>query len=171
MISNKKIVGYTQGTYDLFHIGHLNLLENAKKQCDYLIVGVNSDSLVREYKNKIVNIHDEDRARIVSALKCVDEAHVVNTLDKMKALEDYNFDIIFIGSDWKGNARWEKTKAEMEAKGKKLVFLPHTDGISTTDLTKKVKENPVYVQISSDQKRKMKLASLLRTRLSWERKI
>ena len=134
------IIGYTQGTYDLFHIGHLNLLENAKKQCDYLIVGINSDALVREYKGKIVNIRDEDRARIVKALKCVDEVHIVDTLDKIESLKKYNYDIIFIGSDWKGNSRWEKTRRDIEALGKRLVFLPHTDGISTTDLTKKVKE-------------------------------
>lgn len=140
------IIGYTQGTYDLFHIGHLNLLENAKKQCDYLIVGVNSDDLVKDYKGKIVNIHDEDRARIVGSLKCVDEVHVVNTLDKIEALEKFHYDVIFIGSDWKGNPRWEKTKKDIESRGRKLVFLPHTDGISTTDITAQVKANPVYVR-------------------------
>lgn len=143
-------IGYTQGTYDLFHIGHLNLLENAKKQCDYLIVGINSDDLVKNYKGKIVNIHDEDRARIVNALKCVDEAHIVNSLDKLEMLNRFNFDVIFIGSDWKGNPRWEKTKNDIEKLGKNLVFLPHTDGISTTDLTKKVKENPVYIEDNND---------------------
>ncbi len=143
------IIGYTQGTYDLFHIGHLNLLENAKKQCDYLIVGINSDKLVLDYKGKIVNIHDEDRARIVRSLKCVNESHVVESLDKIEMLERFNYDVIFIGSDWKGNPRWEQTKKEIEARGKKLIFLPHTDGISTTDLTKRVKENPVYVKIDN----------------------
>lgn len=141
----KKIIGYTQGTFDLFHIGHLNLLENAKRQCDYLIVGVNSDGLVREYKGKVVNVSDKDRARIVGALKCVDEAHIVRTLDKLKALNEYDFDIIFIGSDWKGNKRWEQTRADLAERGKKVVFLPHTDGITTTELTDKIKANPVYL--------------------------
>ena len=164
------IVGYTQGTYDLFHVGHLNLLENAKKQCDYLIVGINSDELVKDYKGKIVNIHDEDRARIVRSLKCVDEVHVVNTLDKIEALERFNFDVIFIGSDWKGNPRWEQTKKDIESRGKKLIFLPHTDGISTTDLTARVKANPVYVKIESEEATQQKgiIAKLFKKApLSW----
>ena len=106
-------IGYTQGTYDLFHVGHLNLLENAKSCCDYLIVGINSDKLVKDYKNKTVTITDKDRARIVSALKVVDEVHVVNTLDKKEILKLYDFDIIFIGDDWKGNPRWKQTEKEM----------------------------------------------------------
>ncbi|MBR3232743.1 adenylyltransferase/cytidyltransferase family protein [Candidatus Saccharibacteria bacterium] len=165
------IIGYTQGTYDLFHIGHLNLLENAKKQCDKLIVGINSDNLVKEYKNKIVNIHDVDRARIVGALKCVDEVHVVDTLDKLEALRQFNFDVIFIGSDWKGNPRWEQTKKDLEAKGKKLIFLPHTDGISTTDITAQVKANPVYVGLAEEKPRKKLLRRLSRkASLSWSTK-
>ena len=129
---NKRRIGYTQGTYDLFHVGHLNLLENAKQQCDYLIVGINSDDLVKDYKNKIVNIHDEDRARIISALKVVDEVHVVDTLDKKEILKLYDFDVIFIGDDWKGNPRWKKTEMEMNELGKELIYLPHTNGVSTT---------------------------------------
>ena len=125
-------IGYTQGTYDLFHIGHLNLLENAKKYCDYLIVGINSDKLVKEYKNKNVTITAEDRSRIVGALKVVDEVHIVETLDKNEILKMYDFDIIFIGDDWKGNSRWEQTEKEMNKKGKELIYLPHTSGISTT---------------------------------------
>lgn len=125
-------VGYTQGTYDLFHVGHLNLLENAKKNCDYLIVGVNSDQLVKDYKNKDVVISDKNRARIISALKVVDEVHIVDTLDKKEILKKYDFDAIFIGDDWKGNSRWMQTENDMKALGKNVVFLPHTDGISTT---------------------------------------
>ena len=133
-------IGYTQGTYDLFHIGHLNLLENAKKYCDYLIVGINSDKLVKEYKNKIVSITDKDRARIVEALKVVDEVHVVHTLDKNEALKKYKFDVIFIGDDWKGNDRWKKTEIEMKSKNVDLIYLPHTDGISSTMILKKIQE-------------------------------
>lgn len=127
-------IGYTQGTYDLFHVGHLNLLENAKKQCDYLIVGINSDALVLEYKNKKVNIKDIDRAKIVQALKVVDEVHIVNTLDKIDALKKFSFNAIFIGDDWKGNQRWEETGKKLKECNVDLVFLPHTDGISTTNI-------------------------------------
>ena len=89
--SKKYKIGYTQGTYDLFHVGHLNLLENAKKQCEFLIVGINSDELVMNYKNKKVNITAQDRARIVRALKVVDEAYVVSTLDKEVAYSRFRF--------------------------------------------------------------------------------
>jgi glycerol-3-phosphate cytidylyltransferase len=125
-------IGYTQGTFDLFHMGHLNLLKNAKERCNYLIVGVNSNELVKAYKNKNPIINDIDRAKIVEAIKYVDEVHIVDTLDKISALDNYKFDAIFIGSDWTGNERWIKTEIELNKKGVKVEFLPHTDGISTT---------------------------------------
>lgn len=131
-------VGYTQGTYDLFHIGHLNLLENAKKKCKYLIVGINSDELVLMYKNKKVNITDVDRARIVGALKVVDEVHIVDTLDKNLMYSKFKFDAIFIGDDWKGNERWVNTEKQLDKFGVKVEYLPHTEGISTTILSKKI---------------------------------
>lgn len=135
-------IGYTQGTYDLFHIGHLNLLEHAKEQCEYLIVGVNSDELVMKYKGKKVNIPAQNRARIVNALKAVDETYVVSTLDKKIAYRKFKFDAIFIGDDWKGNPRWEETEKEMKELGAELVYLPHTDGISTTQLLKQIQNKP-----------------------------
>ena len=131
-------IGFTQGTYDLFHIGHLNLINNAKKYCDYLIVGVNSDELVKEYKNKETNIKENDRAKIVENLKAVDKVIITRSLDKMETYNKYKFDAIFIGDDWKGNPRWEKTKEDFKKIGVDVIFLPHTDGISTTELTKKI---------------------------------
>jgi len=88
-------IGYTQGTFDLFHVGHLNLLNNAKSQCEYLIVGVNSDELVMNYKNKKTNINENDRARIVEAIKGVDKVIITITLDKLKIHELIDFDAIF----------------------------------------------------------------------------
>lgn len=137
-INKQYKIGYTQGTYDLFHIGHLNLLENAKKMCNYLIVGINSDDLVLMYKNKKVNISQNDRARIVEALKVVDEVHIVDTLDKKIAHDKFNFDAIFIGDDWKGNERWKNTEEELSKIGVKVEYLPHTEGISTTILSNKI---------------------------------
>lgn len=131
-------IGYTQGTYDLFHIGHLNLLNHAKEQCDYLIVGINTDRLVKEYKNKQVIIHEEERARIVEAIKAVDEVILTDTLDKNEIAKKIKFDAIFIGDDWINNERWIKTKEEMKKIGIDVVFLPHTDGISTTEIRKKI---------------------------------
>lgn len=127
-------VGYTQGVYDMFHIGHLNLINNAKKYCDYLIVAVNSDALVESYKNKTPVINQEERRYIIENIKAVDQAVIADTLDKNVQLEKYNFDAIFIGDDWKGNPRWEKTKTELNKVGVDVVFLPHTDGICSTEL-------------------------------------
>lgn len=135
-------IGYTQGVYDMFHIGHLNLINNAKKYCDYLIVGVNADDLVQSYKNKTPVINENDRLKIVENLKSVDKAIIAHTLDKKISHDQLGFDVIFIGSDWKGNPRWEKTKKEMEDIGVDLIFLPHTDGICSTDL-RVVKDNKV----------------------------
>ena len=131
-------IGYTQGTYDLFHVGHLNLLNNAKKQCEYLIVGVNSDELVMQYKNKKTNINEMDRATIVNSIKGVDKVIITKTLDKSEIHKHVNFDAIFIGDDWKGNERWEKTEEQLKKVGAEVVYLPHTDGISTTMLTQKI---------------------------------
>ena len=127
-------IGFTQGTYDMFHIGHLNLINHAKEYCDYLIVGVNSDKLVEEYKNKIPVINEEERREIVANIKAVDKCVITTTLDKLDALSLYHFDAIFIGDDWKGNSRWEKTKEDLAEKGVDLVFLPHTEGVSSTAL-------------------------------------
>ena len=127
-------VGFTQGTYDMFHIGHLNLINHAKEYCDYLIVGVNADALVEEYKHKTPVIKEEDRAEIVRNIKAVDECVITTTLDKLAALDLYHFNAIFIGDDWKGNARWEQTRLDLSERGVDLVFLPHTAGVSSTGL-------------------------------------
>ena len=131
-------VGYTQGTYDLFHVGHLNLLNNAKKNCDYLVVGVNSDKLVNEYKHKNTNINENDRARIVSSIKGVDKVVLTNTLDKRVIYDYIKFDVVFIGDDWKGNERWKKTEDELNKINVDVVYLPHTDGVSTTIISQKI---------------------------------
>lgn len=131
---NKYKKGYTQGVYDMFHIGHLNIINRAKEQCDYLIVGVNSDELVRLYKHKEAVIKEFDRAEIVRNLKAVDECIIVDTLDKMELQQRFGFDAIFIGDDWYGNPRWMRTKEDLEKIGVDVVFLPHTDGISSTML-------------------------------------
>ncbi len=135
----RKIIGYTQGTYDMFHIGHLNLIKNAKKYCDYLIVGVNTDELVKEYKDKSPIVPLEERAEIVRAIKYVDEVVITDTLDKKKMWEQIRFDEIYIGDDWKGNTRWEQTEKEMKNLGVKLMFLPYTKDTSSTMLREKLK--------------------------------
>lgn len=136
-------IGYTQGVYDMFHIGHLNLLNNAKKYCDYLIVGVNSDSLVKDYKHKTPIINEHDRMTIISNIKSVDECVIVNTLDKKEMWEKFKFDAIFIGSDWENNPRWLSTKEEMKKYNVDVLFLPHTDGISSTILREKIEKKNI----------------------------
>lgn len=128
------VIGYTQGTFDMFHVGHLNLIKNAKAYCDYLIVGVNADELVHSYKNKTPVITAEDRAEILRSVKEVDECIVVDTLDKVETAKRIPFEAIFIGDDWKGNDRWERTRTDLGALGIDVVFLPHTDGVSSTML-------------------------------------
>lgn len=134
----KKIIGYTQGTYDMFHIGHLNLLKNAKKHCDYLVVGVNTDDLVESYKNKRPIVPLNERMEIIRAIKYVDEVVATESLDKKDAWEKVRFDEIYIGDDWKGNARWEETGKQMKALGAELVYLPYTKDTSSTMLREKL---------------------------------
>lgn len=129
-------IGYTQGVYDMFHVGHLNLINHAKEYCEYLIVGVNADELVLDYKHKKPVINERERQIIVANIKAVDECVIVHSLDKEEVLSLYHFDAIFIGDDWRGNPRWEQTKIDMARHGVDLIFLPHTDGICSTDLRK-----------------------------------
>ena len=134
------IIGYTTGVYDMFHIGHLNVIKNAKKQCDYLIVGVSTDDLVRKEKGKTPVIPFQERMEIVSALKYVDK--VVPQIDKNKfaAWEKYKFDKMFVGSDWKGTKQWNEFEKQFSKYNVEIVYLPHTDGISSTKLTSVIKE-------------------------------
>jgi glycerol-3-phosphate cytidylyltransferase len=135
-MGNKKYkVGYTTGVFDMFHIGHLNILKKAKEQCDYLIVGVSTDENVRSYKNKTPIIPFEERIAIVRELKCVDEAVPQTSMNKMEAWERLHFDALFHGSDWKGSDMYNKMIEEFAAVGVDVVFLPHTEGVSSTLLS------------------------------------
>lgn len=127
-------IGYTQGVFDMFHIGHLNLINRAKEHCEILIVGVNSDALVQQYKNKVPVICQKNRAEIIRNLKSVDQSIIVETLDKVDAWHKYHFDAIFIGDDWKGNARWKQTELDLAPYGVDVVYLPHTPAVSSTGL-------------------------------------
>ena len=127
-------IGYTQGVFDMFHVGHLNLLNNAKEQCEYLIVGVNSDALVRDYKSKVTVINEHERCMIIQNIKAVDEGIIVETLDKLILWNRLHFDAVFIGDDWKGNTRWHETELQLKPVGADVVYLPHTENISSTIL-------------------------------------
>ena len=131
-------VGYTTGVYDMFHIGHLNILRRAKEQCDYLIVGVSTDKNVQTYKHKTPVISFEQRKAIVEAIRYVDEVVPQENMDKFEAWERLHFDAIFHGDDWKGSNMYDEIERKLNAVGCDMVFLPHTDGISSTDIVNKI---------------------------------
>ena len=144
-------IGYTQGVYDMFHVGHLNLLNQAKMYCETLIVGVNSDDLVKSYKNKMPVVNSNDRKKIVENIKAVDKAIIVDTLDKMEIRKTIDFDVVFIGDDWKGNNRWIETEKLLKTIGVDLIYIPYTKNISST-LLRDVKENRIIECDEKDKK-------------------
>jgi len=131
-------IGYTTGVFDMFHIGHLNVLRRAKEQCDYLIVGVSTDELVQQEKNKLPVIPYEDRAEIVSAIKYVDRVVAQPDKNKAAAWERYHFNKMFVGSDWQGTPQWSKHEEEMKPLGVEIVYFPYTEGISSTILRQRL---------------------------------
>lgn len=142
-MTNKIMVGYTSGVYDLFHIGHLNLLKNAKGLCDKLIVGVSVDKLV-EYKNKRSVIPFEERIEIVRNIKYVDAAIPQEELDKYKMWEKLHFDILFVGDDWYNSPSWKVMEEKFSKVGVRIVYFPYTKGTSSTLLNEtlvKLREN------------------------------
>lgn len=131
-------IGYTDGVYDLFHIGHLNMIESAKKQCEFLIVGVHGDEVVNQYKHHYPIIPEEERARIIGAVKGVDKVVINEVRDKLTLLSMYHFDVVFIGDDWKGTERWNHFEKVLGEQGVDVIYVPYTKGISTTDIKKRI---------------------------------
>ncbi len=140
-MGKKYKVGYTTGVYDMFHIGHLNIIKRAKEQCEYLIVGVSTDDVVEEYKNKRPIIPFEERCAIVEAIKYVDKVVPQETMDKLVAWEKLKFDVLFHGSDWKGSDLYSEYEKKFKSVGVDVVFLPHTEGTSSTELSKKLQKD------------------------------
>ena len=138
IILKKYKIGYTTGVYDLFHIGHLNILRRAKEQCDFLIVGVSTDDLVENYKHKRPVIPFEERIEIVKAIRYVDEVVPQTSMDKLEAWEKLHYNVLFHGSDWKGSSMYDEIEIRLKEAGVDLVFLPHTTGTSSTMLSDKL---------------------------------
>lgn len=126
-------IGYTTGVYDLFHIGHLNLLKNAKGMCDKLIVGVTVDELVT-YKGKQAMIPFEDRIEIVRSCKYVDAAVPQYDMDKLAACKKLGAQMLFVGDDWYGTTKWQEYEKQFSEAGIKIVYFPYTQGISSTKI-------------------------------------
>ena len=132
----KKVIGYTTGVFDLFHIGHLNILKNASENCDYLIVGVTTDKEVLRVKNRTPIIPFEERLEIVDAIKFVDQAVPENNVNKLLAWEEYKYDVIFKGDDWKGSSKWIEYEKEFTKRDVNVTYFPYTKGTSSTHLRK-----------------------------------
>ncbi|PIB33893.1 glycerol-3-phosphate cytidylyltransferase [Gaetbulibacter sp. 5U11] len=124
----------------MFHVGHLNILKQAKQHCDYLIVAVSPDELVFSYKGKKPIMSLEDRMAIIEAIKYVDEVVIQYDRDKIKAYHKYKFDIMFVGDDWKGNPLFEEVEKELQNHGSKVQFFSYTNKVSSTKLRSILKD-------------------------------
>jgi len=127
-------IGYTTGVFDLFHIGHLNILRNAKQECDFLIVGVTTDDLSINEKGKKPVIPFNERMAIVESLKYVDMVVPQTSYDKFEAWDNLKFNIMFVGDDWKGTQKWNKFEKEFNKKGVNVHYFPYTQHTSSTKL-------------------------------------
>lgn len=130
--------GYTSGVYDMFHLGHLNILRRAKEQCEELIVGVTTDQLCFSRKNKYPIMNEDDRKSIVQAIRYVDKVVEQSDMDKLSMVYSLGADAVFVGSDWKGTPAWDRYEQEFAQIGCTVVYLDHTDGISSTILREKI---------------------------------
>ncbi len=137
----KQITGYTAGVYDLFHIGHLNLLRNAKSMCDKLVVGVTVDDLVG-YKNKSAIIPFEERIEIVRSIKYVDVALPQNDMDKVSACKKLKARYLFVGDDWYETDKWKEYEKELEKIGTEVIYFPYTKNISSSKIKDIISPNP-----------------------------
>ena len=134
MINKKRIIGYTTGVFDLFHMGHLNILRQSKNYCDYLIVGVSTDELVQKYKNKKPIIPFAERFEIISSIKYVDRVVVQSDRDKFRAYKELNFDIMFVGDDWKGKKIFVDLEKDFLGHGVQIRYFPYTKNVSSSIL-------------------------------------
>ena len=132
---DKPVIGYTSGVYDLFHVGHLNILKRAREQCDRLIVGVSVDELVMEYKHHRPVVPYAERVEIVKSIRYVDEVVPQTPMDKMEAWNRLHFDVLFHGDDWRGSTMYEAAEKALSAVGVRFVYFPYTKGTSSTVLT------------------------------------
>jgi len=131
-------VGYTTGVYDMFHIGHLNILKKAKEQCEYLIVGISTDELVQTSKNKMPIIPFDERVEIVQSIKYVDQVVPQNDKDKIGAYNKYKFDAMFVGDDWKNHPLFQDAEKKLKESNVDVIYFPYTKETSSTILREKL---------------------------------
>jgi len=129
------IIGYTTGVFDLFHVGHVRILKNARALCDRLIVGVSTDELVKEYKDKLPVIPFNERLEVVASNRYVDVAVAQVNRDKLEAWNRYKFQRMFVGDDWFKSDKWKGLDKEFEERGVEIVYFPYTQSTSSTMIT------------------------------------
>lgn len=139
-VEKKYKVGYTTGVFDMFHIGHLNIIRKAKEQCEFLIVGVTTDELCYARKKKNPIIPECERVAIVESVRYVDKVVLQNDMDKLRPVKEYGIDAVFVGSDWKGTQAWEQYEKEFATVGCQVVYLDHTEGISSSILRERLNQ-------------------------------
>ncbi|WP_238011403.1 adenylyltransferase/cytidyltransferase family protein [Dactylosporangium sp. AC04546] len=141
--NTEDIVGYTAGVFDMLHVGHLRLLQQARAQCDRLIVGVTTDELCQRRKHKTPLIPYSDRATMLRGLRCVDEVVPQHHMDRIAAWDRLRFDVTFVGDDWRGTASWVAYESQFAEIGVRVVYFPYTAGVSSTQLREKLRGLPV----------------------------
>lgn len=132
------IIGYTSGVFDLFHIGHLNLLKNARAMCDKLVVGVTTDDLA-QYKGKVPLIPYADRAEIVRSVRYVDAVVPQYDMDKAAMCKKIGASLLFVGDDWYGTDKWQNVESELKKLDIRVIYFPYTQGVSSTKISETLK--------------------------------
>jgi glycerol-3-phosphate cytidylyltransferase len=132
------IIGYTSGVFDILHVGHINILRNARSMCDRLIVGVTTDELLRSYKNREAVIPFEERIELVRSIRYVDVAVPQNNMDKLTMCKKLKASIMFVGDDWYNTERWNEYEKAFSAENIKIVYFPYTPNVSSTILRDKI---------------------------------
>jgi glycerol-3-phosphate cytidylyltransferase len=131
---NRPVVGYVPGAWDMFHIGHLNILLRSREQCDRLIVGVVTDDALYAAKNKYPIVPLAERMEVVSHFAMVDDVVVDYSSNKLDVWRRVGFDVLFKGDDWRGTAKGDKLEADMATVGVSVCYFPYTAHTSSTQL-------------------------------------
>jgi glycerol-3-phosphate cytidylyltransferase len=127
-------IGYAPGAFDLFHIGHLNLLRQAKERCEFLIAGVAADEVLIEHKKVTPVIPLAERLEIVRNVRFVDMAHAALTNDKTEVWQELRFNVLFKGNDWQGTEKGIRLERDFAALGVEVVYFPYTQATSSSSL-------------------------------------
>ncbi len=127
-------IGYAPGAFDLFHIGHLNILKHARSQCDFLVAGVVSDEMLEQAKGRLPVIPLAERMEIVGSIGYVDKVYAETVPDKLQVWDELRFNVFFKGDDWKGTAQGDSLEAALRAVGVEVVFFPYTVQTSSSAL-------------------------------------